>query len=151
MKDAKGAVLLSPKGGEATGVVKSAIENFQKNEGGKVDASIDEVVDFLKNDLDNLAVSDKFVEVSKSKDSFTDWYLNKSDRRLDIKKKSPKSSNRDIETHMKAELSFYKIPRQDRNYKKKLINNNLMYPLGITVVTSLLIVLLSYFNFDPNQ
>ena len=31
LKDAKGAVLLSPKGGEATGVVKAAIENFQKN------------------------------------------------------------------------------------------------------------------------
>ena len=35
--------------------------------------------------------------------------------------------------------------------KNHIINNNLMYPLGITVVTSLIIVVLSYFHFDPNQ
>lgn len=39
------------------------------------------------------------------------------------------------------------------NYMMKnyIINNNIMYPLGITVVTSLLIIFLSYFHFDPNQ
>ena len=35
--------------------------------------------------------------------------------------------------------------------KNHIINNNLMYPLGITIVTSLLIILLSYFHIDPNQ
>jgi len=125
LKDAKGAVLLSPKGGEATGVVKSAIENFQKNEKGKLDSDIDDVVDFLKNDLDNLAMKGKMVEVSKSKDSFTDWYLTQSQRKSELKKQT-KSNDRDIEAHMKAELSFYKIPKQDRNYKKKLISPSLM-------------------------
>ena len=125
LKDAKGAVLLSPKGGEATGVVKSAIENFQKNEKGKLDSDIDDVVDFLKNDLDKLAVKGKMVEVSKSKDSFTDWYLTQSQRKSELKKQT-KSNDRDIEAHMKAELSFYKIPKQDRNYKKKLISPSLM-------------------------
>ena len=125
LKDAKGAVLLSPKGGEATGVVKSAIENYQKKESGKLDSDIDDVVNFLKNDLDNLAMKGKMVEVSKSKDSFTDWYLSQSQRKSELKKQT-KSSDKEIETHMKAELSFYKIPKQDRNYKKKLISPRLM-------------------------
>ena len=39
------------------------------------------------------------------------------------------------------------------NYMMKnyIVNNNIMYPLGITVVTSLLIIFLIYFHFDPNQ
>tara|TARA_B110000902_G_scaffold18267_1_gene21070 strand:+ start:168 stop:1742 length:1575 start_codon:yes stop_codon:yes gene_type:complete len=126
LKKADGAVLLSPKGGEATGVIKASIENFQKNEGGKVSAGMDEVVDFLKNDLDNLALKGRFVEVEKSKIEFTDWYVNKSDRKTELRKKSNKSSDKEIELHMKAELSFYKIPRQSKNYKKNLINNSLM-------------------------
>ncbi len=125
LKDAKGAVLLSPKGGEATGVVKSAIENYQKNESEKLSSDIDDVVDFLKNDLDNLAMKGKMVEVSKSKDSFTDWYLTQSQRKSELKRQT-KSSDKEIESHMKAELSFYKIPKQDRNYKKKLISPRLM-------------------------
>ena len=125
LKDAKGAVLLSPKGGEATGVVKAAIENYQKNENDKLSSDIDDVVDFLKNDLDNLAMKGKMVEVSKSKDSFTDWYLTQSQRKSELKRQT-KSSDKEIETHMKAELSFYKIPRQDSGYKKKLISPRLM-------------------------
>ena len=125
LKDAKGAVLLSPKGGEATGVVKSAIENYQKHESSQLDPEIDDVVNFLKNDLDNLAMKGKMVEVSKSKDSFTNWYLTKSDRKSKLKDKT-KSNDKDIEAHMKAELSFYKIPKQDRNYRKKLISPTLM-------------------------
>ena len=87
LKDAKGAVLLSPKGGEATGVVKSAIENYQKHESSQLDPEIDDVVNFLKNDLDNLAMKGKMVEVSKSKDSFANWYLTKSDRKSKLKDK----------------------------------------------------------------
>ena len=126
LKDAKGAVLLSPKGGEATGVVKSAIENFQKSEGGVIDSAIDDVVDFLKNTLDTLAMTGKFVEVAKSKNSFVDWYISQSGRKEELKRKSNKASDKDIENHMRAELSFYKIPKQDRNYQKKLINKNFM-------------------------
>ena len=126
LKDAKGAVLLSPKGGEATGVVKAAIENFQKNEGGKLNEGIDEVVDFLKNTLDKLAVTEKFVEVGKSKNSFTDWYTTESGRKEELKRLNNRASDNDILIHMKAELSFYKIPKQDKNYQKKLINKNLM-------------------------
>jgi len=126
LKKADGAVLLSPKGGEATGVMKASIENFQKYESSKLADGIDEVVDFLKNDLDTLALKGRFVEVEKSKIGFADWYVNISDRKSELKKKSPKSSDKEIETHMKAELAFFKIPRQDKNYKKKLINNNLM-------------------------
>ena len=126
LKDAQGAVLLSPKGGEATGVVKSAIENFQKSESGELNEGIDEVVDFLKNTLDELAMKGKFVEVGKSKNSFTDWYTTQSGRKEELRRLSNKASDRDILNHMKAELSFYKIPKQDRNYQKKLINKNLM-------------------------
>jgi len=126
LKKAEGAVLLSPKGAEATGVVKASIENFQKQEEGVVAAGIDEVVNFLKNDLDKLALTEKFVEVEKSKIGFADWYLTKSDRKEKLKKKSPKSTDKQIETHMKAELSFYKIPRQSKNYRENLINNSLM-------------------------
>jgi len=126
LKDAKGAVLLSPKGGEATGVVKSAIENYQKNESATLSPDIDSVVDFLKNDLDNLAMKGKMVEVGQSKINFADWYTGQSDRKAELRKKSNKTSDKDIEAHMKAELSFYKIPKQDRNYKKKLISPRLM-------------------------
>ena len=50
----------------------------------------------------------------------------KSDRKEKLKKKSRKSTDKQIEAHMKAELSFYKIPRQSKNYKKNLINNSFM-------------------------
>ena len=40
----------------------------------------------------------------------------------ELKRKSNRASDKDIENHMRAELSFYKIPKQDRNYQKKLIN-----------------------------
>ena len=81
------------------------IENFQKQEEGVVAAGIDEVVNFLENDLDNLALTDKFVEVEKSKIGFADWYLSKSDRKEKLKKKSRKSTDKQIEAHMKAELN----------------------------------------------
>ena len=66
-------------------LLESAIENYQKHESSQLDPEIDDVVNFLKNDLDNLAMKGKMVEVSKSKDSFANWYLTKNTENQNLK------------------------------------------------------------------
>jgi len=121
LKEAAGAQLMSPKGEESTGLVKSAVDRYT-SAGGKVDAS--KAINLLSDELDNLAVKEMVLtvgggKIKGSKDAFQDWYFNKSDRRKELAKKE-----KDLEKqnrHMKAELSVHKITTQDKKYKDKLI------------------------------
>ena len=64
LKEAGGAQLMSPKGGESTGLVKSAIDRYSAS-GGKVDAS--KALSLLSEDLDNLAVKEITDLISSNK------------------------------------------------------------------------------------
>jgi len=121
LKEAAGAQLMSPKGEESTGLVKSSVDRYT-SAGGKVDAS--KAIDLLSGTLDSLAVKEMVItvgggKIEGAKDAFQDWYFNKSDRRKELakKEKNVEKQNR----HMKAELSVHKITNQDKKYKDKLI------------------------------
>jgi len=121
LKEAAGAQLMSPKGEESTGLVKSAVDRYS-DAGGKVDAS--KAIELLSGTLDSLAVKEMVLtvgggKIKGSKDAFQDWYFNQSNRRKELvkKEKNIKKQNR----HMKAELSVHKITNTDKKYKDKLI------------------------------
>ena len=121
LKEAAGAQLMSPKGEESTGIVKSAVDRYISS-GGEIDAT--KAIDLLSNTLDSLAVKEMVLtvgggKVKGSKDAFQNWYYDKSDRRALLAKKEKNKKKQD--EHMKAELSVHKITKTDRNYKKKLI------------------------------
>jgi len=121
LKEAKGAQLMSPKGGESTGLVKAAVDRYVAA-GGSVDVS--GALTLLSKTLDELAVKEMVLtvgggKVKGSKDAFQDWYYNKSDRRNILAKKEKNKEKQD--RHMKAELSAHKISTQDKKYKSKLI------------------------------
>ena len=121
LKEAAGAQLMSPKGGESTGLVKAAVDRYIAS-GGSVDVS--GALTLLSETLDTLSVKEMVLtvgggKIAGSKDAFQDWYFNKSDRR-DILSKIEKNRNKQ-DKHMKAELSVHKVTKVDRKYKDKLI------------------------------
>ena len=121
LKEAAGAQLMSPKGGESTGLVKSAVDRYVAS-GGTVDVS--GALTLLSETLDTLAVKEMVLtvgggKIKGSKDAFQDWYYNHSDRRNILAKKERNKEKQD--KHMKAELSFHKITKVDKKYKDKLI------------------------------
>lgn len=122
LKEAGGAQLMSPKGGESTGLVKSAIDRYSAS-GGKVDAS--KALSLLSEELDNLAVKEMFITVGGgrqkgAKDAFQEWYF--VNRGKELKSKYRKATPKQIQDHMTAELSVHKITKTDRKYLDKLID-----------------------------
>jgi len=121
LKEAQGAQLMSPKGGESTGLVKAAVDRYAAA-GGTVDVS--GALTLLSETLDTLAVKEMVLtvgggKIKGSKDAFQDWYFNQSDRRKILSTKERNKEKQD--RHMKAELSVHKITKVDRKYKDKLI------------------------------
>ena len=121
LKEAAGAQLMSPKGGESTGLVKAAVDRYVAS-GGTVDVS--GALTLLSETLDTLAVKEMVLtvgggKIKGSKDAFQDWYYNHSDRRKILSKRERNKEKQD--RHMKAELSIYKITSQDKKYRDKLI------------------------------
>ena len=123
LKEAGGAQLMSPKGGESTGLVKSAIDRYSAA-GGKVDAS--KALSLLSEELDNLAVKQMFITVGGgqkekgAKDAFQNWYF--TNREKELKKIHRRATPKQILDHMKAELSVHKITNTDKKYLDKLID-----------------------------
>ena len=109
LKSSRGAQLLSPRGGEASGVVEVAIKNAGLGESDNED--LKKVTDFLENTLNNLTVKNLYVEVGNAKSGFLDWYL--VNRKEDLKKYT--TDEKKLEKHMKTELAPYKVT----NYKSK--------------------------------
>lgn len=121
LKEAAGAQLMSPKGGESTGLVKAAVDRYVAA-GGDVDIS--GALTLLSETLDTLAVKEMVLtvgggKIAGSKDAFQDWYFNQSDRRSILSKVERNKDKQD--KHMKAELSVHKVTKVDRKYKDKLI------------------------------
>ena len=114
MKQAGGSFLASPAAAEASGMVKSAILNYESNEGDKVATALNKFLKFLEKDF-----NDVLIEAGKGKKDFVEWYLSDSGRRATISKKEKNTKKQD--DHMKAELSVYKIPSNMANWRKKII------------------------------
>jgi len=119
MKQGGGSFLASPAAAEASGMVKSAILNYESNEGTKVAASLNKFLKFLEEDFNTLRYNDVIIEAGKGKKDFVEWYLSDSGRRATISKKEKNTKKQD--DHMKAELSVYKIPSNMANWRKKII------------------------------
>ena len=125
LKEAKGAQLMSPKGAESTGLVRSAIDRCANN-GIDIVGDGSKALELLSGTLDTLAVKQMYITVGGgkepgAKDSFIEWYLEYRAKELSKDINFKKAGKANQERHMKAELSIFKITNQDRNYKKKQI------------------------------
>jgi len=127
LKEAGGAQLMSPKGAESTGLVRSAIDRCS-NTGVKIVGDGSKALALLSETLDTLSVKQMYITVGGkkekgAKDSFIEWYLvyRTNELKRDINFKKATKANQ--ERHMKAELSVFKITNQDKKYKDKLIKN----------------------------
>ena len=125
LKEAKGSQLMSPKGAESTGLVKSAIDRCN-NTGVKIVGDGSAAIKLLSGTLDTLSVKQMYItvggkDVPGAKEAFIEWYFKfrTNELKKDINfKKAGKASQ---ERHMKAELSVFKISKQDKDYLKKQI------------------------------
>ena len=126
LKKSDGAQLLSPRGGEATGVLRVAVENSGMDANDK---NVVSALKFLKEDLDDLAQKGVYVTVDNSKAGFIDFYINRSGRKeeliknygVELGKKTEKARDKRkkeeelLIKHMKTELAPYKVT----NYQAK--------------------------------
>ena len=80
MKQAGGSFLASPAAAEASGMVKSAILNYELNESAKVSTALNEFLTFLEEDFNTLRYNDVLIEAGKGKKDFVEWYLKDSTR-----------------------------------------------------------------------
>jgi len=119
VKQAGGSFLASPAAGEASGMVASAILNYENNEPAKVNTAISDFLTFLEEEFDELRYKGVLIEAGAGKKDFLNWYLTVSDRRVDLSKKERNKKKQD--DHMKAELSVFKIPANMKNWKEKII------------------------------
>jgi hypothetical protein len=119
VKQAGGSFLASPAAGEASGMVASAILNYEKNEQAKVNTAISDFLTFLEEEFDELRYKGVLIEAGAGKKDFLNWYLTVSDRRADLSKKEKNKKKQD--DHMKAELSVFKIPANMAKWEEKII------------------------------
>lgn len=113
LKDAGGAQLLSPKGGEATGVVKAAILNLGKEV--KELPGMERALESLKNEFNKMSVDDAYVPAGDAKRKFVAWYTTQSGRKEQLQRKFSDANAKQLETHMKTELAPFKAT----NFKEK--------------------------------
>ena len=119
VKQAGGSFLATPAAGEASGMVKSAILNYENNEPTKVNTAISDFLIFLEEEFDELRYKGVLIEAGSGKKDFLNWYLTVSDRRNDLSKETNKKKQDD---HMKAELSQFKIPANMSKWESKIIS-----------------------------
>ena len=117
-----GAQLMSAKSGEASGVVEASIGHYEKNTSEDFSRNEDFVkaMDILENKMKETARNDLNVEVGKGKTDFENWYVKKSPRALGLKS-NRKLKAKDIENHLKAELSLLGATRMSASAKNNLI------------------------------
>ena len=117
-----GAQLMSAKSGEAAGVVESAIGHYERNTSDDFSRNSDflKAMDILENKMKETARNDLNVEVAKGKTDFEKWYTTRSPKAISLKK-IKKLNAKDIEKHLKAELSLLGATRMSSSAKKNLI------------------------------
>ena len=123
-----GAQLMSAKSGEAAGVVRASIDHYEKNTSDNISKndSFIKAMDILEIKMKETARNDLNIEVAKGKSDFQEWYLTKSPQAIKLKKNKTLNP-KDIEKHLKAELSLLGATRISTTAKKNLIK-------GISVV-----------------
>ena len=114
-----GAQLMSAKSGEASGVLNYSVQHLEKNSPDTVISGSKKAFDILRNKMLATAKNDLNVEVAKGKSDFEKWYLTASPRLSVVKKTKAKS--KDIEKHLKAELSLLGATRMSSSASKNLI------------------------------
>lgn len=117
-----GAQLMSAKSGEAAGVVEAAIGHYEKNTRDNFSRNSDFIsaMNILENKMKETARNDLNVEVAKGKIDFEKWYITKSPNALNLKK-NRKLKTKDIQKHLKAELSLLGATRISSSAQKNLI------------------------------
>ena len=116
-----GAQLMSAKSGEASGVLNYSVQHLEKNSPDTVISGSKKAFDILRNKMLATAKNDLNVEVAKGKSDFEKWYLTASPRLSVVKKTKAKS--KDIEKHLKAELSLLGATRMSSSASKNLIKS----------------------------
>jgi hypothetical protein len=103
-----GAQLMSAKSGEASGVLNFAVQHLESAQPDVVVKGTRKAFDILRNKMLATARNDLNVEVATGKKDFEKWYLTSSPRLKEVKKyvSKVKGKTKDIEKHLKAELSL---------------------------------------------
>jgi len=116
------AQLMSAKSGEASGVVEAAIGHYEKNtsEDFSKNSSFINAMNILENKMKETARNDLNVEVGKGKIDFQNWYLTKSPQAIKLKS-NRKNKPKDVEKHLKSELSLLGATKMSASAKKNLI------------------------------
>ena len=116
-----GAQLMSAKSGEAAGVVEASIGHYEKNNKEDFSKNSDfmNAMDILENKMKETARNDLNVEVGKGKTDFENWYITKSPQALGLKSNKDNKA-KDIEKHLKAELSLLGATRMSSSAEKNL-------------------------------
>ena len=124
-----GAQLMSAKSGEASGVLNYAVKHLEKNSPDVTISGSKKAFDILRNKMLETARNDLNVEVAKGKTDFEKWYLTASPRLKEVQKyvltRGPKGKGgigkpKDVEKHLKAELSLLGATRMSSSASKNL-------------------------------
>ena len=117
-----GAQLMSAKSGEASGVLNFAVQHLESAQPDVVVKGTRKAFDILRNKMLATARNDLNVEVATGKKDFEKWYLTSSPRLKEVKKyvSKVKGKTKDIEKHLKAELSLLGATRMSSSASKNL-------------------------------
>jgi hypothetical protein len=117
-----GAQLMSAKSGEASGVLNFAVQHLESAHPDVVVKGTRKAFDILRNKMLATARNDLNVEVATGKKDFEKWYLTSSPRLKEVKKyvSKVKGKTKDIEKHLKAELSLLGATRMSSSAEKNL-------------------------------
>ena len=118
-----GAQLMSAKSGEASGVLNFAVQHLEAAQPDVVVKGTRKAFDILRNKMLATARNDLNVEVATGKKDFEKWYLTSSPRLKEVKKyvSKVKGKTKDIEKHLKAELSLLGATRMSSSASKNLV------------------------------
>tara|TARA_B110001454_G_C12696220_1_gene424486 strand:+ start:193 stop:1731 length:1539 start_codon:yes stop_codon:yes gene_type:complete len=124
-----GAQLMSAKSGEASGVLNFAVQHLENVQPDVTVKGTKKAFDILRNKMLSTAKNDLNVEVGKGKNDFEKWYLTSSPRLKEVQKyilsRGPKGKGgvgkpKDVEKHLKAELSLLGATRMSSSASKNL-------------------------------
>ena len=124
-----GAQLMSAKSGEASGVLNFAVQHLESAQPDVVVKGTRKAFDILRNKMLATARNDLNVEVATGKKDFEKWYLTSSPRLKEVNKyvlsRGSKGTGgigkpKDVEKHLKAELSLLGATRMSSSASKNL-------------------------------
>jgi hypothetical protein len=113
---------MSAKSGEASGVLNFAVQHMESVQPDVAVKGTRKAFDILRNKMLATAKNDLNVEVAKGKGDFEKWYLTASPRLKEVQKyvSKVKGKPKDIEKHLKAELSLLGATRMSSSASKNL-------------------------------